>query len=323
MSMEVEAPRGPGTLTVFLGAGFSKWAADLPLGAELFDFQIEPWGVREVRKLGTIRLLKDTWDRDHPEGLPEQFISDALSFKPGARAVVLWYVVRRLSEPFIWQEFHAQRWRRHVLMMDERRRDSRPGVMSVRDFLRAPGRHLRGIITSNYDLLVEYALGTTGFNYGYRDQVLLGRGPYPVSTWRNPVRLTGHLPLAKLHGSISWDVRGFYTDGRRGLSGAALIVPPSPEKQVHPALLFTWELARQILQSCYKLLVFGFGFNQYDEQVLDFLRTTGKHLRRVLLVDPAPKPDLVRLLWPKAEILWCHPPPAGTDEIAGWACDNS
>ncbi len=320
--MEIEAPAGTVRLALFLGAGFSKWAADLPLGAELFDFRIASCGVREARKLETVKLLKETWDREHPKGLPEQFISDALSFKPEARAVVLWYVVRRLCEPFIWQELHAQRWRRHVLMIDEYRRDSTPGVVSARAFLGTLRGRMRGIITSNYDLLAEYALGTTGFNYGRADEVLLGRGPYPVSSWRNPVRLTGDLPPAKLHGSISWDHQGFYTDGRCGLRGRALIVPPCPEKQVPPKLAFAWELARGILRSSRKLLVFGFGFNRYDGQLLDFLGVNGESLQEVLLVDPASKQDLAGILWPKAEILCCPPPPAGAEEITRWACNR-
>ena len=33
-------------LALFLGAGFSKWAADLPVASQLFDFDIEPWWPR-------------------------------------------------------------------------------------------------------------------------------------------------------------------------------------------------------------------------------------------------------------------------------------
>ena len=80
---------------------------------------------------------------------------------------------------------------------------------------------LSGIITSNYDLLIEYCLGTKGFNYGVQNQQLLGRGPYPVYVWnRGPVTLKGNIRLAKIHGSINNLV---YTDGRRRLAGKALI----------------------------------------------------------------------------------------------------
>src|SRR5215210_3488374 len=84
-------------------------------------------------------------------------------------------------------------------------------------FLLGVGPDVSGVLTTNYDLLVEYAFGTKLFNYGHRGEVLLGPGSYPVSQWRNPVTLTGPISIAKMHGSISWDERGRYTDGRRGL----------------------------------------------------------------------------------------------------------
>jgi len=42
-------------LALFLGAGFSKWAADLPVASQLFDFDIEPWGPREYKKLEIVK----------------------------------------------------------------------------------------------------------------------------------------------------------------------------------------------------------------------------------------------------------------------------
>ena len=45
-------------LTIFLGAGFSKWAADIPVASQLFDFNIENWGPRESNKLRIVKTLK-------------------------------------------------------------------------------------------------------------------------------------------------------------------------------------------------------------------------------------------------------------------------
>jgi len=42
-------------LALFLGAGFLKWAADLPVASQLFDFNIEPWGLREYKKLEIVK----------------------------------------------------------------------------------------------------------------------------------------------------------------------------------------------------------------------------------------------------------------------------
>jgi len=55
-------------------------AHDLPVASQLFDFDIEPWGPREARKLEIVKSLKQNWDKAHPNGLAEQFIADALNF---------------------------------------------------------------------------------------------------------------------------------------------------------------------------------------------------------------------------------------------------
>ena len=102
-------------LTIFLGAGFSKWAAGLPVASQLFDFNIKTWGSHESKKLQIVKTLKHGWDKSHMDGLSEQFIADALNFQEKDKQLIFWYIVRRLSEPFIWKEYHAQKWRRHVL----------------------------------------------------------------------------------------------------------------------------------------------------------------------------------------------------------------
>lgn len=306
-------------LTLLLGAGFSKWAAGLPLGSELFDFALEPFGVREQRRLHHVRELKRNWDALNPDGLAEQFIASVLCCDDArSREDVLWYVVRRLSEPYIWQEWHAGRIRRHVLMIDEHRKWDTPGVRAAADFITHCGNQLSGIVTLNYDLLVEYALGSRGFNYGRTGEILQGRGPYPVSQWRNPVALTGRLPLAKLHGSISWDTMGRHTDGRRGLSGKALIVAPTPEKRPPTELRRDWSLSGRILRQASRILVFGFAFNEYDQDVLGHLIDAGRNLVEVAIVDVRSREDAARRLWPRASILSFQPSGEGQDGLRAW-----
>lgn len=156
-------------------------------------------------------------------------------------------------------------------------------------------------------MIVEYALGTRGFNYGNVNQLLRGRGPYPVSQWVNPVTLTGEIPLAKIHGSISWDNNGYYTDGRRGLTGNALIMPPTPDKQIDEALKPVWRLAEEILEQTNQLIVFGFAFNPYDKDVLNLLQKAGGNLKSILLIDIKPNLTQAHLLWPNAVITSCNP----------------
>jgi hypothetical protein len=306
-------------LALLTGAGFSYWAAGLPLARELFDFQVVPFGPRELNRLKQVGEAKQAWDHLHPDQPPEAFIAYAMQRSISSRRAVLWYIVRRLSEPYIWYEHHAFRWRRHVLMIDENRADDRPGVRAVRQFIsRLFQDTLAGVLTTNYDLLVEYALGTKHFNYGLPGETLTGRGPYPVSQWRNPVRLTGRTPLAKVHGSISWDRHRRYTDGRRGLTGDALIVAPTPDKRAPPELLREWESAGTILRASDRLIVFGFGFNEYDTAFLTHLHEHGIGLRHVMLVDVRPKEDAARRIWPNAEIRGLLPPPDGQSEMEEW-----
>jgi hypothetical protein len=303
---------------LFLGAGFSKWAADLPLVSQLFDFRISPFGPRESAKLDLVTKLKSIWDMENPNAPPERFIADALSYPARYRKAVLWYIVRRLSDPFIWTEFHSQRQRRHVLMIDEYRKYQIAGVNRAKSFLGRFGINLSGIITTNYDLLTEYALGTKEFNYGVRHQTLSGRGAYPVSQWKNPVALTGVIPLAKIHGSISWDETSYYTDGRRGLTGNALIVAPTPEKRPPSNLEIHWSLSGKILTESTRLAVFGFAFNPYDEAVLNHLKDNGQNIKSVILIDIAPNLGAAKVLWPKAEIGSTLPPPEGDQAINQW-----
>lgn len=290
-------------MILLAGAGFAKWAAGLPLARELFDFNIDPFGRREQTQLKYVRDLKNSWDAENPSGLAEEFVSCALNREPRSAAAVRWYVVRRLSEPYIWREWHAGKWRRHVLMVDENRKWERPGVKAVRrylDQLAAVG--LSGIVTPNYDLLFEYALGSGGFNYGIPGERLHGRGPYPVSQWRNPVVLRGSLPIAKIHGSISWDEEGRYTDGRRGLSGKALIVAPGHAKGAPESLAREWELAATLLRAARRVVVFGFAFNPYDKALLEHLALNGGSIEEVRLIDVAPNLVAAQRIWPRAQV---------------------
>jgi len=307
-------------LTVFLGAGFSKWAADLPLASELFAFDIEPWGARESKRLDCVKKLKAFWDSSHPDGLAEQFVADMLQSNKHASSLIQWYIVRRLSEPFIWPEFYAHEWHRHSLMIDENRKLALPGIVKAQEFL---GRYwwpyLAGIITTNYDMIVEYALGTKKFNYGIPNEELCGRGPYPVS---RPIVLRGRIPLAKLHGSVSWDESQKYTEGRRGITGNALILPPTHDKELPRSLMHARGVGENILQKSTRMVVFGFAFNQYDQDILTLLKSSGRNLKAILLVNQPSNAgsqiDAARSLWPSASITFTTPPPEWTVDAKIW-----
>ncbi len=303
-------PPGKMNTAFLLGAGFSRWAADVPVAAQLFDFRISATS-RDRPKLDLVRSLKESWDDAHPGAYAEQFIAHVFErYLQREQAALSWYIARRLNEPFLWRQQHGGVVRRRTLSIDETYKRHLPGLSTVRDFLTEQGlERALGIITTNYDLLVEYALGSSGFHYGEEGEQLHGPGAHPMR--REPVVLTGRLPLAKLHGSISWDqgTRTRYTDGRRALTGNALIVAPVPEKTPPPALQPTWQLAADILRRSERVVVFGFAFNPYDVAVQELLSEAGKSLRRVELFDIAPPVQRAQEVWPAAEIMPLRPPP--------------
>jgi hypothetical protein len=294
---------------LFFGAGFSKWAANLPTAAELFDFNIEPWGLREGKRLEDIKKIKDLWDIENPNGNPEEFIRELIESGSEESKLIHWYICRRLADPFIWVDHYTSGSKRHVLMIDEYRKYDIQGVKEAQRFIEPLlNASLEGIITTNYDLLIEYALGTKRFNYGRRGSVLHGRGAYPVSTWLNPVILKGSLPLIKLHGSISLTDEGYCTDGRGGITGEAMIIPPTQNKEVMDFVTQEWEYAGEILAKFQTIVFFGFAFNKYDQSILSLFERTGKRTKKIILINRNPViQQHAQAIWPSAEVILIKP----------------
>jgi hypothetical protein len=306
-------------ISLFLGAGFSKWSANLPLSKELFKFDITLFGNKEQKKFARIRSLKTEWDKNNPNGSAEEFISIILKNRKEDREILLWYITRVLSDPYIFYDRYLGRINRHVLMIDENRKNSCAGVEIVRNFVNHFMMEKLGIITTNYDLLLEYALGTKLFNYGLFGESLIGRGPYPVSQWKNPVTLKGKIPLLKLHGSLSWGIDGkHYTDGRRGITGNALIIAPTPEKTPPLLLKSIWDLSKEILKETNLLIVFGFAFNPYDEAILTHLKTSSDEIKKVAIIDINHLESNAMKIWPNADILSFPPPPTDKTSLSMW-----
>jgi hypothetical protein len=302
---------GANGLVALLGAGFSRWAAGLPLASELFDFAVQSFGRTEPVRLARLRGLKEEWDAERPGGHAEEFVAYVLRERPDHAGELRWYIGRRLSEPFIWTERHAGRWRRQSFMIDEHRAPKLG--LSILGPIRSAG--CIGVLTTNYDMVLEYALTSRGFNYGVVGQMLDGRGPYPAS---RPSPLTGRLPISKLHGSLSWDAQRMYSEGRCGVTGKALIVPPSPEKEPPQELGYQWEMAGDILSRGRRLVVFGFSFNSYDQALLQLLQRNGTSVESVLIVDVADLRERAAPLFPRASLSLARPPPEGMPCIEAW-----
>ena len=303
---------------LLLGAGFSSWAAELPVAKDLFDFNIDVFGPVETRKLKVVEELKHSWDQDNPGAYAEKFVADALTLPEQKRDQVLWYIGRRLTDPFIWYS-ESVRTRRYPLSIDEAEMFRNPAVTTARGFLDPffQGWAISGIVTPNYDLVPEYALGSRRFNYGRPGERLVGRGRHHLEG--HPVVLQGPVRVAKVHGSVSWSTDGTrYAECRRGITGGALMVAPSPEKEIPKVLAPVWELAESILMDANRLLVFGYSFNEYDQDMLQLLERGGRNLESVLIVDIAPNLGQAHELWPNASISACGPPPNGDEAIAVW-----
>jgi hypothetical protein len=297
---------------LFIGAGFSKWAINLPTATELFDYQIQLWGVKEIKKFDQLKKLKESWDKNNPSGTAEEFIRFMIESSEENKKIVTWYIGRRLAEPFIVESsdlhYSGKAYRqRRVMMFDDPRKLKNPGVQKAKKFIDSClGPSLEGIITTNYDLLIEYSLGTKGFNYGQKMQELYGNWAMPIRRLKEwPVTLKGDLPLIKLHGSLSLTEKGYCTDGRGGITGKLIIIPPTQNKKIMAIVSSEWNHAEKILEHSYCLIFFGFAFNQYDLEILNLLKRTEPWIKKVILINRTKQSiPLARQIWSAAEIIF-------------------
>jgi hypothetical protein len=288
----------PREIAFLAGAGFSKWSCDLPLVSGLFDFDMQVDSAAEEKRLVRVRTLYDNWRRDHPNQNNEVFIT-ATQTKPGQFNLVNWYITRRLTEPFI-----TNSGRRHTWYVNSSRARTHPGIKRASDLLSEIQRFGRlGLLTTNYDMVFEYALGSKGFNYGvYGEQI--GWQPHP---YIKPLHVTGAVPLAKLHGSLSWGIEGKRPDPRFGLDGKCIIVPPMARKRPSKIFPDQWRVAKAILNQSRVLVVMGFAFNEYDREARSFLSKQSKRIRRVIVADVSDIRPRIQSLFAIQELIHINP----------------
>jgi hypothetical protein len=297
---------------LFVGSGFSKWAINLPTANELFDFKIQLWGVREEKKFEKLKNIKDLWDKKNSSVNPEEFIRMMIESSEQNKKLITWYIGRRLAEPFIVENsdpyYLGRPYRqRRVMVIDDSRKLKREGIQKATRFIDSLyGPALEGVLTTNYDLLIEYALGTKRFHYGQKMQPLHGQWEKQILRWREgPVLLRGDLSLIKLHGSLNLTEKGYCTDGRGGITGKSIIIAPTQNKGIMDTLSQEWTHAKRILACSNTIIFFGFAFNQYDLGILDLLKKTEPWIKKVILINRTRGTiPLAKQIWPDAEIFF-------------------
>lgn len=158
-----------------------------------------------------------------------------------------------------------------------------------------------GVVSLNYDLLVEKVLGPAGFHYGGlpQPQVCTGRAssPFPRDRAREPLELTGAVPVWKPHGSLNWHRTWtdwdrmsaritIYPDLRaafRGTGEAAIIPPVMVEDSVPAWLAGIWAGASALLASVEEWWVAGYSLPEADVALKAVLADAAKAgtLRRI------------------------------------------
>lgn len=282
-------------ISFLAGAGFSKWSCDLPLVSGLFDFHVHADNEKEEKRFVRLQRRYNQWLQEHPNENNEAFVASAQTAE-GKFNLVNWYITRRLTEPFI-----IESGRRYTWYINSYHARTHHGIVRAQSILTALQRVGRlGVITTNYDMVIEYSLGTRNFNYGVLNENI-GWSPYP---YPQPVRLTGNVSIAKLHGSLSWGPDGKRPDLRYGLTGKCLIVPPTASKSPQSVLAEQWLVAERILRQSRVLVVMGFAFNDYDQEIRQFIAKRAANIPKVVFVDVSDIRPRVRSLFIEKELIY-------------------
>jgi len=279
---------------IFLGAGFSS-VAGVPLAAELFREEPE---VDRITRQRLVRAVQARWLSWHKRtgGAPEEYLAqlEAEGGAPWHEAV--WYaslvIALRMGE---LQPIGFQR----QLTVTKQNLDRKSVPIHEEFWTGVFTRTIPvAVITTNYDILAERGIrhmprplvARPGFNYGAGDQYLAGGG-YPSYSHIQRIAVSGSVPLLKLHGSVSWAERADtlvqFHDCRPAIRGDAVIVAPVRGKRPPSLLEPIWLAARRALSHAERVVVVGYSLPEYDDQVIELLRTSPRTCR-FHIFDPAP-----------------------------------
>jgi hypothetical protein len=264
-------------LAVFLGAGFSKLGG-VPLARELFDVEPLVDRITRYRLVSRVRARWEDW-QTRIGGSPEEYLAhlETLAGAPWRDAV--WYAGLVIALAMGRVEMVGARTTvvRHTLARTT-------GVHAHEEFWSQIFTATTdvAVLTTNYDVLAERGLRHSprprvprpGFNYGHGSVYLRGGG-YPSYSHIQAIEATGSVPLLKLHGSVSWAVRGrdidLYHDCRPAIRGDAAILAPVTDKLIPPFLVPVWARAKECLQNSSTWIIVGYSLPPYDVAVRELL----------------------------------------------------
>lgn len=286
------------TTAIILGAGYSH-VAGLPLARDLLTSRVYLPSRTAADHYNRVRQHFAAWQENYPGSYPEQYLGELYSARWGEE-VVLWDWAVALVAATLATPYPGAIIRRSPRYTDMLTRPN-PCEDHVRFWDEVLARtKLRGVITLNYDLLAERSLRhrpmrrvrRPGCYYAGLPLPQVAVGPEDPYFPREPLALTGTIPICKLHGSLNWafsdDTLVIYPDSRPALrlKSPCAIVPPIPEKETPEWLIPVWQEGHCILAEADTWLVCGYSLPDYDEAVRDLLRL-GAHGRskRVIIMS--------------------------------------
>ncbi|MDA2931845.1 SIR2 family protein [Nitrospinae bacterium AH-259-F20] len=300
-------------LSVILGAGFSH-VGGVPLASQLFDEYPEVDRITRVRLVQRVLARWEAWQARNVGG-PEEYLAFLEKQGGGDWRDALWFVSLVIALRMGRVELVGMNTTitRHNI-------DRTTRIQAHEDFWTTIFKRTTnvGVITTNYDILIERGLRCQprprvprpGFHYGEGPESLKGGG-YPSYTHIRPIEASGSVPLYKLHGSISWAIRNGklvrYHDCRPAIRGDAFIVAPIIEKYIPDYLRKVWDQAAACLSESNKWIIVGYSLPSYDLAVRNLLKRNSSHGPCIHIFDPNPDvaSETKRIL-PRASV-YLHP----------------
>jgi hypothetical protein len=291
------------TAAVICGAGWSV-AAGLPLTRDLFSGPITTTSRRAAERIRVVYDGYADWLRRHPDEGPEHFLAalhrNWFGRIPWPSAVEAIQV--RLSQP---QLLDVRAWTN----LRYGQRITNPTYCSAHTaFWMDLAEHydLVLVMTTNYDILIERSLrhrtmkrpSLPGFHYaGLEGIPAIGTAlPFSATNDRDrSITPDGHVPLAKVHGSLNWIRKGntiaIYQDLRVVFrqAGASAIVPPLTEKEMPRWLEPIWRQAKQGLTVASVWIVVGYSLPAYDIGLRDLISSAAHEgaVEQIYVHDPS------------------------------------